>query len=94
MKRIAAILLIIAALIAPCGCKKTDAKYQYAFFDVFDTVTELTVYAASEAAAAFCFVQHNAVYVRMLRSLFKQLHMRKLSVRLVRKPRFPVIMPN
>lgn len=52
MKRIAAILLIIAALFAPCGCKKTDAKYQYAFFDVFDTVTELTIYAASEAAAA------------------------------------------
>lgn len=52
MKRIAAILLIIAALFAPCGCKKTDAKYQYAFFDVFDTVTELTVYATSETAAA------------------------------------------
>lgn len=52
MKRIAAILLIIAALFAPCGCKKTDAKYQYAFFDVFDTVTELTVYAENEAAAA------------------------------------------
>ena len=52
MKRIAAILLIIAALFAPCGCKKTDAKYQYAFFDVFDTVTELTIYAASETAAA------------------------------------------
>lgn len=52
MKRIAAILLIIAALFAPCGCKKTDAKYQYAFFDVFDTVTELTIYAENEAAAA------------------------------------------
>lgn len=52
MKRIAAMLLIIAALFAPCGCKKTDAKYQYAFFDIFDTVTELTVYAASETAAA------------------------------------------
>ena len=52
MKRIAAILLIIAALFAPCGCKKTDAKYQYAFFDVFDTVTELTIYAEDEAAAA------------------------------------------
>lgn len=52
MKRIAAMLLIIAALFAPCGCKKTDAKYQYVFFDVFDTVTELTVYAASETAAA------------------------------------------
>lgn len=52
MKRIAAILLIIAALFAPCGCKKTDAKYQYAFFDVFDTVTELTIYAKDEAAAA------------------------------------------
>lgn len=52
MKRIAAILLIIAALFAPCGCKKTDAKYQYAFFDVFDTVTELTIYAEDEAVAA------------------------------------------
>lgn len=52
MKRIAAILLIIAALFAPCGCKKTDAKYQYAFFDVFDTVTELTIYAENEATAA------------------------------------------
>ncbi len=52
MKRIAAILLIIAALFAPCGCKKTDAKYQYAFFDVFDTVTELTIYANDETAAA------------------------------------------
>ena len=52
MKRIAAMLLIIAALFAPCGCKKTDAKYQYAFFDVFDTVTELTIYAKDEAAAA------------------------------------------
>ena len=52
MKRIAAILLIIAALLAPCGCKKTDAKYQYAFFDVFDTVTELTIYAKDETAAA------------------------------------------
>lgn len=52
MKRIAAILLIIAALFAPCGCKKTDAKYQYAFFDVFDTVTELTIYAENETAAA------------------------------------------
>lgn len=52
MKRIAAILLIIAALFAPCGCKKTDAKYQYAFFDVFDTVTELTIYAKDETAAA------------------------------------------
>lgn len=52
MKRIAAILLIIAALFAPCGCKKTDAKYQYVFFDVFDTVTELTIYAENEAAAA------------------------------------------
>ena len=52
MKRIAAILLIIAALFAPCGCKKTDAKYQYAFFDVFDTVTELTIYAENVAAAA------------------------------------------
>lgn len=52
MKRIAAILLIIAALFAPCGCKKTDAKYQYAFFDIFDTVTELTIYAENEAAAA------------------------------------------
>ena len=52
MKRIAAMLLIIAALFAPCGCKKTDAKYQYAFFDVFDTVTELTIYAENEAAAA------------------------------------------
>lgn len=52
MKRIAAILLIIAALFAPCGCKKTDAKYQYAFFDVFDTVTELTIYAENEAVAA------------------------------------------
>lgn len=52
MKRIAAMLLIIAALFAPCGCKKTDAKYQYAFFDIFDTVTELTIYAKDEAAAA------------------------------------------
>ncbi len=52
MKRIAAILLIIAALFAPCGCKKTDGKYQYAFFDVFDTVTEMTIYAKDEAAAA------------------------------------------
>ncbi len=52
MKRIAAILLIIAALFAPCGCKKTDAKYQYAFFDIFDTVTELTIYAENETAAA------------------------------------------
>lgn len=52
MKRMAAMLLIIAALFAPCGCKKTDAKYQYAFFDVFDTVTELTIYAKDEAAAA------------------------------------------
>lgn len=52
MKRIAAILLIIAALFAPCGCKKTDAKYQYAFLDVFDTVTELTIYAKDETAAA------------------------------------------
>lgn len=52
MKRIAAILLITAALFAACGCKKTDDKYQYAFFDVFDTVTELTIYAKDEAAAA------------------------------------------
>lgn len=52
MKRIAAILLIIAALFAPCGCKKTDDKYQYAFFDVFDTVTELTIYAENETTAA------------------------------------------
>ncbi len=52
MKRIAAMLLIIAALFAPCGCKKTDAKYQYAFFDIFDTVTELTIYAKDETAAA------------------------------------------
>lgn len=52
MKRIAAILLIIAALFAACGCQKTDDKYQYAFFDVFDTVTELTIYAKDEAAAA------------------------------------------
>ena len=52
MKRIAAILLITAALFAACGCKKTDDKYQYAFFDVFDTVTELTIYAEDEAAAA------------------------------------------
>lgn len=52
MKRIAAILLIIAALITGAGCTQGDAKYQYVFFDVFDTVTELTVYAASETAAA------------------------------------------
>lgn len=52
MKRIAAIMLIIAALFAACGCQKTDAKYQYAFFDVFDTVTELTIYANDETAAA------------------------------------------
>lgn len=52
MKRITAILLIIAALITGAGCTQGDAKYQYVFFDVFDTVTELTVYAASEAAAA------------------------------------------
>lgn len=52
MKRILAALLIIAALIAGAGCTRRDAKYQYVFFDVFDTVTELTIYAASEAAAA------------------------------------------
>ena len=52
MKRILAALLIIAALITGAGCTRTDAKYQYVFFDVFDTVTEITVYAASEAAAA------------------------------------------
>lgn len=52
MKRIAAMLLIIAALITGAGCTQGDAKYQYVFFDVFDTVTELTVYAASETAAA------------------------------------------
>ena len=38
MKRIAAILLIIAALITGAGCTQGDAKYQYVFFDVFDTV--------------------------------------------------------
>ena len=53
MKRIAAMLLIIAALITGAGCTQGDAKYQYVFFDVFDTVTELTVYAASETAAAY-----------------------------------------
>ena len=52
MKRIAAILLIIAALITGAGCTQGDAKYQYVFFDVFDTVTELTIYAKDEAAAA------------------------------------------
>lgn len=52
MKRIAAILLIIAALITGAGCTQGDAKYQYVFFDVFDTVTELTIYAENEAAAA------------------------------------------
>ena len=52
MKRIAAILLIIAALITCAGCTQGDAKYQYVFFDVFDTVTELTIYAKDEAAAA------------------------------------------
>ncbi len=52
MKRILAALLIIAALITGAGCTRTDAKYQYVFFDVFDTVTEITVYAASETAAA------------------------------------------
>ncbi len=52
MKRIAAILLIIAALITGAGCTQGDAKYQYAFFDIFDTVTELTIYAENEAAAA------------------------------------------
>lgn len=52
MKRIVAMLLIIAALITGAGCTQGDAKYQYVFFDVFDTVTELTVYAASETAAA------------------------------------------
>ncbi len=54
MKRIAAILLIIAALFAPCGCTKTGAKYQYVFFDVFDTVTELTVYAARRSCGGGC----------------------------------------
>lgn len=52
MKRIAAMLLIIAALITGAGCTQGDAKYQYVFFDVFDTVTELTIYAKDEAAAA------------------------------------------
>ena len=38
MKRIAAILLIIAALITGAGCTQGDAKYQYVFFDVFDNL--------------------------------------------------------
>ena len=48
MKRIAAILLIIAALITGAGCTQGDAKYQYAFFDVFDTVTTIIGYADSQ----------------------------------------------
>ena len=74
MKRIAAILLIIAALFAPCGCKKTDAKYKYAFFDVFDTVTELTVYAASETAAedAARATHERLIYLNKLYDIYNE----------------------
>ena len=74
MKRIAAILLIIAALFAPCGCKKTDAKYQYAFFDVFDTVTELTIYAKDEAAAtdAARAAHERLIYLNRLYDIYNE----------------------
>ena len=74
MKRIAAILLIIAALITGAGCTQGDAKYQYVFFDVFDTVTELTVYAASETAAADAakIAHERLIYLNMLFDIYNE----------------------
>ena len=74
MKRIAAILLIIAALITGAGCTQGDAKYQYVFFDVFDTVTELTIYAKDEAAAADAakIAHERLIYLNMLFDIYNE----------------------
>ena len=51
MKRLFAALTALMLLLSFAGCEKADSKYQYMFFDVFDTVTELTIYAKSESSA-------------------------------------------
>lgn len=51
MKRLFAALTALMLLLSFAGCEKAESKYQYMFFDVFDTVTELTIYAKSESSA-------------------------------------------
>jgi len=46
-----AALALAAVFLLPSGTASTAVRYQTSFFDVFDTYSEITVYAATEAAA-------------------------------------------
>ncbi len=75
MKRISAIALAVLMLICMCGCESMGTgKYQYSFFDVFDTVTELTVYAKSEKSAAECAlaVHERLIYLNKLFDIYNE----------------------
>lgn len=74
MKRILTIALAAALLFSLCGCDSTIGKHQYSFFDVFDTVTELTVYAKSETAATECAlkVHERLIYLNKLFDIYNE----------------------
>jgi len=46
-----AVVFLAAALLQFVGVKKEPVRYKDSFFDVFDTYSEITVYAETEAAA-------------------------------------------
>lgn len=74
MKRVLTIALAAALLFSLCGCDSTIGKHQYSFFDVFDTVTELTVYAKSETAATECAlkVHERLIYLNKLFDIYNE----------------------
>ncbi len=74
MKRAFAALIALILLFSAAGCEKTDSKYQYMFFDVFDTVTELTIYAKSEsgAVAAAQSAHERLIYLNKIFDIYNE----------------------
>lgn len=75
MKRILSLALAAVMALGMCGCESMGTeKYQYNFFDVFDTVTELTLYAKSENAATECalWVHERLIYLNKLFDIYNE----------------------
>lgn len=74
MKKLFAAAAALLISLSLCACQKTDKAYNYAFFDVFDTVTEITVYAGSEpqALAAATAAHGKLVYLNKLFDIYNE----------------------